>query len=201
MHSFLPKLGRSALVLGACCMLTGQARAALTFQAVGGPIEARSWLQAFQLVGDTSFNHVGLVMTPFDATASFKDPAWDFSLGNPSNFTGGAVYPGVYGTEWTVATGDATTDFVWQSHFDGDEGSQSFLLTLFAFDDSLSWDAGTAYWDGSVWDFGPHTPGITWDEFVASGGVADIIHAPVPPAALLGVFGLGLVGVVRRRLA
>ena len=117
MHSFLPKLGRTALVLGACCALTGQARAALSFQAVGDPIEAQSWLQAFQLVRDTSFHHVALVMTPYDVTAGFKDPAWDFNLGNPHNFTGGAVYSGLYGTQWTVATGDTTTELVWQSHF------------------------------------------------------------------------------------
>ncbi len=201
-HSLLRRLGQVAVVLGACCAITGQARADLKLRAVGGPVEAQSWLQAFTLVRDTSFNHVGLVMLPFDATAGFQDPAWDFSLANPYGFSGGVVHSGIFGTQWTVATGDATTGLLWQSHFAGAEDTQSFLLTLFAFDDSLSWDVATAYWDGITWDFGPHTLGITWDQFVTSGGVGGVVSAvPVPPAALLGIFGLSFVGLIRRRLA
>ena len=201
MHSFLQRLGQAALVLGACCALAGQARGDLTLQSIGGPIEAESWLQAFQVVRDTPFNHLGLAIWPVGATEGFKEPAWDFSLGNPHGFSGGAVNPGVFGTQWTVATGNATLGLLWQSHFAGAEDRQSFLLTLFAFDDNLNWDAATAYWNGKTWDFGPRTSGISWDEFVRSGGVAGVMHVPVPPAVLLGILGLGLVGVIPRRLA
>lgn len=191
------------LAVAASWSFSAFAHAGLTFGAIGGTVDANSWKQPFQISSTQSFEHVGLVMTPFDALSGFKTPAWDFSLGNPDSFVGGAVYPAIFGMQWTVASGTATNDLVWLSHFQGDETQQNFLLTLFAFDDSFNVEVATAFWDGISWDFAGHTPGINWDEFVAAGGIAgiDTTNVPLPPAALLGLFGLGLVGVVRRRFA
>jgi MYXO-CTERM domain-containing protein len=180
----------------------GQAASAdLVFGNNSGPIPAHSWKQDFFVNSDEAFKYLGLALTPFDSRSGLKDPAWEFLDGNPHGFTGGPVIPGLFGTELSVATGNSTNELVWRSHFDGEASGQSFLLTLFAFDDELNADIATALWTRGGWDFGPHTPGITWEEFVASGGVAGIPHAPVPAAAALGLLGLGMVGVLRRRFA
>ncbi len=130
-----------------------------------------------------------------DGTSAFEVPGWDFTTidGNPFNYSEVGTIPIL-----TIATGDATNDLYWRTHFLGDRNGQAFILTLFASDDSGNNQAAAALWDGLSWDF-LAPPAITWEEFVELGGIAGE-HLPVPGAAMLGLLGLGLVGGIRQCL-
>lgn len=192
-----------ALGFAVCTIFAPVAMADLTFEAVGGTIEAHSWMQAFELKTDHAFDYVGLFLLPLpgDQGAGFKADAWDFSvLPNPNSFDQVGVGDGFFGTSWTVAAGDSTNTLRWLSHFKGDEEVQRFHLTLFTFNDGSDWQGATSMWDGKGWTFGIHTPDTAWQEFKDSGGIAAAVAVPIPSAALLGLLGFGLVGAIRRRL-
>jgi hypothetical protein len=185
--------------------LATSATADLTFEAITPPLEANSWLQGFQLQSDRAFSYVGLLLRPLkgDVGSGFKDDAWYFDEANESEFEQRAVFnmPGIL--SWTsaaVAPGEpSTTDLIWQSHFMGEETDQDFTLTLFAFNSGYDWQGATARWDGAEWSFGFHTRDTEWQAFTAAGGVASVI--PAPSAMALGLLGLGIVGLIRRRFA
>ena len=122
-------------------------------------------------------------------------------LPNPDNFEQLASGEGILGTSWTVAGGDSATELTWMSHFQGDDegANQHFHLTLFTFNDGLAWQGANAEWTGSEWRFGFHTPNTEWALFRQAGGVASVV--PVPPAVALGLLGMGIVGLARRRFA
>ena len=191
----------AVLTVAACGAGAGPAAADLTFEALGNPVDADSWYQPFRVSSDESFQHIGLVVMPFDPTSGFDADAWDFDAmdGNVNGFAEAEISRNGFGIEWTVASGNATQDLLWRSHFEGSREQQSFFLTLFAFNDTLDSDVATAQWNGrsGSWDFGPHASGITWDQFKNMGGVASIV--PAPPAAFLALVGLGLVGAITRR--
>lgn len=174
------------------------AEPAFTFEAVRPPEDASSWYQAFHFGSAQAFTNIGIVLMPTlgdDGTSGFEAPGWDFTTidGNPYNYSEVGTI-----TILTAATGDLTNDLYWRSHFLGDKEGQSFILTLFASDDSGNFQAAAALWDGSSWDF-LAPPAITWEEFVELGGIAGVTM-PLPGAALLGLLGLGLVGGIRRRI-
>ena len=171
---------------------------AFTFEAINDPEDASSWFQAFHLGSVQSFTNIGMVLLPTlgnDGTAGFEAPGWDFTTidGNPSNYSEVGTIPIL-----TVATGDTTNDLYWRTHFAGDKEGQTFILTLFAWDDSNQFQSAAGLWDGLGWDF-LAPPALTWEEFVELGGIAGV-PLPVPGAAMLGVLGLGLVGGIRQRL-
>lgn len=171
---------------------------AFTFEAISDPEDASSWYQAFHFGSAQAFTNIGIVLMPTlgdDGTSGFEAPGWDFTTidGNPYSYSEVGTI-----SILTVATGDLTNDLYWRSHFLGDKEGQSFILTLFASDDSGNYQAAAALWDGSSWDF-LAPPAITWEEFVELGGIAGVTM-PLPGAALLGLLGLGLVGGIRRRI-
>ena len=92
-------------------------------------------------------------------------------------------------------------------HFAGDREGQSFVLTLFAFDEGATAStvqSATLTWDGSGW-MTRGVDGLTWEQFQAALGgqpppdpdTGPVV--PVPPALALGAVGLAIVGVVTRR--
>ena len=201
-----------ALGLVMCCGLATSAIADLSFEAITNPIEANSWLQGFELQSDRAFSYVGLLLGPLkgDVGSGFKENAWffddpsnPFDDPNDSEFQQRAVFnlPGL--VSWTsaaAAPGESpVTDLTWWSHFTGDEADQDFTLTLFAFNSGYDWQGATARWDGTDWTFGFHTRDIEWQTFRDAGGVASVI--PAPSAVALGLLGLGIVGLIRRRFA
>ncbi len=205
---------RLLVVLGIimCCGLAASAKADLTFEATSDPIDANSWLQGFELQSDRAFNYVGLLLIPLkgDKGSGFKEDAWSFddpdnplAYPNASEFQQRAVanIPGLL--SWTSAAAvpgeGPVTDLTWWSHFMGDKTYQDFALTLFAFNSGYDWQGATARWGGTDWTFGFHTRDIEWQAFTDAGGVASVI--PAPSAVVLGLLGLGIVGVIRRRFA
>jgi hypothetical protein len=176
------------------------ARADLTFESVGGPTDGGSWYQGLHLVTPAPFQNIGLVLIPLpgdDGTAGLKEPEWDFDTidGNPYNYAE-ALDLGDY---ITVASGDLTNDLYWITHLAGEMADQSFILTVFTFDNRLSFSSiqrAAALWQGTTWDFKTRG-GVTWEEFVAAGGTAGV--APLPGSAMLAAVGLAVVGWRERR--
>ena len=169
-----------------------------TFEAINDPEDASSWYQAFHFGSAQAFTNIGIVLMSTlgdDGPSGFEAPGWDFTTidGNPDSYSEVGTIPIL-----TAATGDLTNDLYWRSHFLGDKEGQSFILTLFASDDSGNYQAAAALWDGSSWDF-LAPPAITWEEFVELGGISGVTM-PLPGAAMLGLLGLGLVGGIRRRI-
>ena len=169
-----------------------------TFEAINDPEDASSWYQAFHFGSAQAFTNIGIVLMSTlgdDGPSGFEAPGWDFTTidGNPDSYSEVGTIPIL-----TAATGDLTNDLYWRSHFLGDKEGQSFILTLFASDDSGNYQAAAALWDGSSWDF-LAPPAITWEEFVELGGISGVTM-PLPGAAMLGLLGFGLVGGIRRRI-
>ncbi len=167
------------------------------FEAVAQPVDANSWYQGLHLGTASAFSNVGLVLLPGigdDGTSGFEGPAWDFSSidGNPLGFTEVATT-----SSFTWATGAATNDLFWRTHFLGDKEGQQFSLTVFVWDDLFNFQVAGAAWDGVAWNFSA-APTLTFEEFVEIGGIAGIT-APAPSAAVLGMLGMALIGGIKRR--
>lgn len=193
-------------------LITAPARADLTLDALGGPIPGNSWSQGLQLVSDPatsgSFEGLGVVLTLDNGAVDFVArlyegfevgpglPGLDFSeswatAGWRENY----ALPGPEFAHTAVASGVKTNELYWQAHFRDDPETQAFTTTLYTYDllsDLFPKGTTSAHWTGTAWKFNT-APGVPREEF-------PMLHAPVPNAVLLAGIGLGLVGLIERRM-
>ena len=207
----MPVLGRIRFLivfaLIGCFTVAAPARADLTLEAVGDPIDGASWLHAFRVTADSAFSELTILVSDSALLSNEDAPAMAFpSDASWSQKSGSAGFGPVGilpGSSYAAAAGDATTDLMWVSHFDDPQSDvdnpAAFAMSVFARDASSNtvFYGATATWDGiDTWTYSA-VPAMTWAEL--EGAIAGAAPTPVPPATLLGMLGLGLVGTIARR--
>lgn len=200
------------LLLAAVC---STASADLTLDALGDPEEGGSWFQSFRLAAPVTFKGLGVVLTYNDAPpeAALADRLYHgleqtdafsaMSFAVPGGTDGWAqelVTPGPVFGHTVQSSGVFTNELVWRMHFRDLPSTQSFTITLFAYDEPyepLPLGDAAATWTGSEWDFNVER-GVTWQEYLQVVQTTTG-HAPAPSAAWLALIGLGTVGLRRTR--
>ena len=174
------------------------------FEALSDPIIGNSWDALFYVHAPSSFTHLGMVVSAGGALQGAPSMFGFADLGGPLGGWSQFFGPGSGGTGSTALSfGTATNDLFWTGHFEGfNPGEQAFSMTLFSFNNIGEdvWDGAVADWDGSSWTVSGVPDLSVWEAFQATVTAGVIESVPVPSAALLGLFGFGLVGSLRKRL-
>jgi hypothetical protein len=172
----------------------------IAIEALGDPIPGGSWFQDLHITSNAAFTGLGVGLTDSNGDLYFglvnsPEPAMDFANGS-AGWAQTVFVPSVSPVGLLAeSAGPATTELVWRTHF-ADPTSEPFTMAVFAtVDNGILFDSATATWDGSSWSYNS-APGMSWQQFQQIAGEG---HVPAPSAALLGMMGLGLVGLVSRR--
>ena len=175
---------RSKLVIVCGLVVLGLAALPATagIAPLGDPLPHGSWAQTFRESGVGPFDHFQMLMVGPDL--------WETPTGIESFSAGGWAQTYNDG-HLLVADGPAVSDMTFNLIFDGAK-SEPFLAYFQAYSGGALVDDATVQWTGSSWKIAVPS---AWGETNCLDGVI-----PLPGAALLGAFGLGMVSWVKRRL-